>query len=81
MDHRVELKSTDQSLTTDHQLHRLVLAKFDHVFFESGGECLGSYNLEYICSDVIFCCRRILEVHIIIFKCYRRYTYLIHIRW
>jgi len=50
----------DQSLTTDLQLHRLLLAKFDHVFLESGGECLGSYNLEYICSDVSFCCRRIL---------------------
>jgi hypothetical protein len=70
-----ELESMDQSLATDFQLHRLLLAKIHHVFLESGGECFGSHNLEYICSYVSFCCRRILEMQIIIFKCYRRQIY------
>ena len=66
-----------QSLTTDLQLHRLLLAKLHHVCVESGGECFGFQNLEYICSDLSSCCRRILEVQIIIFKSYGRYAHLI----
>ena len=65
----LELGNMDQRLTTDLQLHRLLLEEFHHVGMESGGEGFGCKNLEYICSDVSFCCRRILEVQIIIFKC------------
>jgi hypothetical protein len=64
-----ELGNMDQRLRTDLQLHRLLVEEFHYVVMESGGEGFGSENLEYICSDVSFCCRRILEVQIIIFKC------------
>jgi hypothetical protein len=37
----LELGSMDYSLTTDHKLHRLLFAKFDHVVVEIGGECIG----------------------------------------
>jgi hypothetical protein len=37
-----ELGSMDQRFPTNLQLHRLLLAKFHHVFREIGGECCGS---------------------------------------
>jgi hypothetical protein len=38
----LELGSMDKSLTTGLQHHRILLAKFHHVFMETGGECCGS---------------------------------------
>jgi len=71
------LGNMDQSLATELQLHRLLLAKQNYylpwerwaqVFIESGSECFGFVEFGIYSLIYSFCCRRILGVQIIIFK-------------